>query len=48
MIETFSDLLSDVVVEGLAFGIGVEIFSDVDVNVLAVVMTALEFPMSIP
>ena len=39
----FVEVLSDVVVEALAFGIGVEVLADVRVNVSPAVMTALEF-----
>ena len=42
------EVLSDLVVEALAVGIGVEVLDDVNVNVSAAVMTALEFPMPIP
>ena len=44
-----SVLLCEVVVEALlAVGIGVDVLADVNVNVSAAVMTALEFPVSIP
>ena len=39
--------LSDMAVEVLVFSIGVEALADVNVNVSAVVMTALKVPMPI-
>ena len=42
------EVLSDMMVGALAVGIGAEVLGDLDVNVSAAVMTALEFSMSIP
>ena len=44
---SFVEVFSDVLVEAIAVGITVEVLADVNVNVLAAVMTALEFFMSI-
>ena len=42
------DMLSDVAIEALAGGISVEMLAGANVNVLAAVMTALEFTISTP
>ena len=41
-------VLSGMVARALVVGIGVEVLTDTNINVLTAVMTALEFPMSIP
>ena len=44
----FVELLSDVVVEALAGNIRAEVLTDVNLSVLAAMITAFEFPMPIP
>ena len=41
-------MLSDVVVEALTVGISGEVMADINVNISAAVMNALEFSMLIP
>jgi len=48
VIESLSNVVSGVVVEVLGVVTGVGVLAGVNVNVLAAVMTALEFSMSIP
>ena len=43
----FVKVISEMVFKALAVSMGVEVLTDVDVNVSVVTMTLLEFPMSI-
>ena len=42
-VSCFVEVLSDVVVKALAVGIATDVLPDMNLNVLAVIMTALEF-----
>ena len=45
LVSYFVEVLCDAVAEALYVGIGVEVLADVNLNVSAAVMTALEFPL---
>ena len=45
--DLFMDAMADIML-GVLTGIGIEVLPDVSANAFAVVMTALEFPVSTP